>query len=620
MEERNRQGNRGHVVAAADETTALLRHSDSESSSSSASSVDVEQQQQQSYRTSLRRHSSAANLPPYHEHHPADPATTTTTTTTDTSPEAAAVVAAGGVAEESSALIIWTIVPVSLLGVFVANLDGSLIIASSQQIASEFNALSSASWLVTSFVLALCASQPLYGKLSDIFGRRSNLSVAYIFFAVGCFLCGIGREYWHVVAGRAISGIGGAGMTALVSIIIADIVPVREVATWRSYVNVAATTGRAVGGPLGGWLCDTIGWRWCFYGQVPPTVLGLVLILWKLPKRTRKRTTTGTKPDGDDDSEGETASFRRKLARVDVLGAVTLIGTIISFLAALEFLSADGHNDDGALPLAYTLGPAVLLFLTFTALFYTAERRWAAEPILPIELLTSRATLTAYLLAGLQMAAQFSLFYAVPLYFQTVAGTSVSDAGLRLVPAVVGNATAGLLAGYTISKTGRYRLFTVLGNAVGCVGYLLVLLRWRGTVHPAETLYVFLGGFASGTNQATTFIHLAASLDPSKMAVAGTTLYLCYNLFLLIGIQLSTALLHARLRSSLESGLEGVKNKSKIIESAVSSVKSIRDLPPWIRDIVLRAYLDGLSCTFAMSLAFAFLGLLVAISMREKRL
>ncbi|KIW77305.1 hypothetical protein Z517_09751 [Fonsecaea pedrosoi CBS 271.37] len=556
----------GHV--AADETTALLR-TDSESS-------DFDQQ---SYRTSLRRHSSA-NLPPYYQ---------------DPTP-------ADGATEPSSALTIWTIVPVSLLGVFVSNLDGSLIIASSQQIASEFNALSSASWLITSFVLALCASQPLYGKLSDIFGRRSNLSVAYIFFAAGCFLCGIGREYWHVVAGRAISGVGGAGMTALVSIIIADVVPVREVATWRSYVNIAATTGRAAGGPLGGWLCDTIGWRWCFYGQVPPTIVGLLLILWKLPNKTPRT----VKPD-------EEASFKQKLARVDLAGAVTLIITIVSFLLVLEFLNED-------LPRVYVVVPAVLFF-GFVTLFYLTESRWAKEPILPIELLTSRETLTAYLLAGLQMTAQFSLFYSVPIYFQIVSGSSVGNAGLRLVPAVAGNATAGLLAGFTISRTGRYKLFTLLGNVGGCLGYLMVLLRWRrGAIHPAETLYLFLGGFASGTNQSTTFIHLAASLEPSKMAIAGTTLYLCHNLFLLVGIQFSTALLHFRLRSDLESGLEGVKHKKKIIESAVSSIKSIRNLPPLIRDIVVRAYLDGLSCTFAMSVAFAFLGLLVAITMREKRL
>ncbi|KAJ9605518.1 hypothetical protein H2200_010175 [Cladophialophora chaetospira] len=498
--------------SAVDERSSLLRNDQ-------GTLEDIEQRRQ-TYNNSLRRISSA-NLPPYHEDLPHD----------DDEPTA-------------SAATIWTIVPVSLLGVFVANLDGSLIIASSQQIASEFNALSSASWLVTSFVLALCASQPLYGKLSDIFGRRSNLTASYIFFAAGCFLCGIGQEYWQVIVGRAISGVGGAGMTALVSIIIADVVPVRKVASWRSYVNIAATTGRALGGPLGGVLCDTLGWRWCFYGQVPPTIIGLLLILWKLPNKTVKT----AKPNDE-------TTFKQKLARVDFGGALVLAIAIVSLLLAFQFVNED-------VPIAFSIIPGVT-FLVGTVLFYFIESRWVKEPIMHIELFTTRATLTAYLLAGLQMSAQFSLFYSVPIYFQIISGSNVGQAGLRLVPAVVGNATAGLIGGYTISKTGRYKLFTLLGNAGGCLGYLLVLIRWRGEIHPAETLYIFLGGFASGTNQSTTFIHLAANLDQSKMAVAGTTLYLIQNLFLLIGIQTSTALVHARLRIGLACGLEGVKHKKK---------------------------------------------------------
>jgi predicted MFS family arabinose efflux permease len=324
------------------------------------------------------------------------------------------------------------------------------------------------------------------------------------------------------------------------------VVPVREVASWRSYVNIAATTGRAVGGPLGGVLCDTIGWRWCFYGQVPPTIIGLLLILWKLPNKTAKATTN---PDED-------ASFKRKLERIDVAGAIVLMVTIVSFLLSLEFANQ-------GLPITYSIAPIVTC-LVCTVLFCLIERRWAIEPILPIELFTNRDTLTAYLLAGLQMSAQFSLFYSVPIYFQIVSGSTVGQAGLRLVPAVIGNATAGLISGYTISKTGRYKLFAIIGNICGWLGYLMVLVRWRGEAHADGMLYLFLGGFASGTNQSTTFIHLAASLDPSEMAIAGTTLYLVQNLFLLIGLQFSTAVLHARLRIGLDSGLEGVKNKQKV--------------------------------------------------------
>lgn len=360
---------------------------------------------------------------------------------------------------------------------------------------------------------------------------------------------------------------GGAGLTALVSIIIAgesvrirarfhlpclsrpcsmiDVVPVREIASWRSYVNMAATMGRSLGGPLGGWLCDTIGWRWCFYGQAPPTLLGLALILWKLPNKASK---------ADDDDEELT--LIQKFGRVDVAGAMVLAVAIISFLLCLDFV-----NKESSTP--FVVGLAALCLVSM-ALFYFVESRWATEPILPIELLTHRATLEAYWLAGLQMAAQFGVFYSVPIYFQVASGASVSDAGLRLVPAVMGNANSGLLAGSIILKTGRYKLFTIFACAGGCVSYLVVLLRWRGTTGWADTLYLYFGGFASGAVQSTTFIHLAASLEPSKMAIAGTTLYLVQSLFLLIGAQVSTAVLHARLRDDLNVALEGVKHKSKV--------------------------------------------------------
>lgn len=319
----------------------------------------------------------------------------------------------------------------------------------------------------------------------------------------------------------------------------------REIASWRSYVNIAATTGRALGGPLGGVLCDTVGWRWCFYGQVPPTIIGLFLILWKLPNKTVKT----SKPEDE-------ATFRQKLARVDFTGALVLMISIIGFLLTFQFVNED-------LPTVYSV-TAGIIFLVSIVLFYFIERRWVKEPIMDIELFTIQTTLTAYLLAGFQMSAQFGLYYSVPIYFQIITGSNVGQAGLRLVPSVVGNATAGLIAGYTISKTGRYKLFTILGNFGGWLGYLLVLLRWRGEIHPAEILYIFLGGFASGTNQSTTFIHLAANLDQSKMAIAGTTLYLIQNLFLLVGIQTSTALVHTRLRIGLDSELEGAKNKKQV--------------------------------------------------------
>jgi predicted MFS family arabinose efflux permease len=138
-----------------------------------------------------------------------------------------------------------------LIGVFVVNIDSSLVLATNSVISSSFSQLQTASWLTTSYVMATCAAQPIIGKLSDIFSRKSVLLVCYVLFALGNALCGLGKSMWQVIAGRAIAGLGGAGMTVIVAVLITDLVLMREVVPWRSYVNIVATTGRMVGGPRG---------------------------------------------------------------------------------------------------------------------------------------------------------------------------------------------------------------------------------------------------------------------------------------------------------------------------------------------------------------------------------
>lgn len=372
-------------------------------------------------------------------------------------------------------------------------------------------------------------------------------------------------------------------MTALVSIIIADMVPVREIASWRSYVNIAATIGRALGGPLGGWVCDALGWRWAFYVQVPITLVGLLLIIWRLPTKVAKA------PKLSNEEVDET--LRQKIARVDILGAFMIAVTITSFLLVLQF-GAQQH-----IPPIYLVILAVIFFLSGT-LSYLIERRWAKEPILPIQLLVNRAAASSYILGGLQVSAQYAVFYSTPLYFQISAHASIGNSGLHLVPAVVGNATAGLLSGYLISRTGRYKLLTIAANTFGCLGYLAITVRWRGNTNWWETLYIFCGGFAAGTNQSTTFIHLAASLEPEAMAIAGTTLYLFQSLFTLVGIQLATTVFRVGLKGKLDVRLDGVDHKSEIIRSALSSVRYVLELPLALRAIIVRAYVESLTNTF----------------------
>lgn len=148
------------------------------------------------------------------------------------------------------------------LGVFVSQADTSLVLATYGKISSEFDDLERGPWLLSSYMLAMCVSQPLFGKLSDIFGRKKCLQGAYLLFAIGTAGSGLGRSLSQVIFARAIQGAGGAGMVCMVSVLLTDLLPMHEVAVYRSYVNVVQTVGRSCGGAVGGVLASTIGWRW----------------------------------------------------------------------------------------------------------------------------------------------------------------------------------------------------------------------------------------------------------------------------------------------------------------------------------------------------------------------
>lgn len=287
------------------------------------------------------------------------------------------------------------VVLILLIGVFISNADTSILLAVHPIVASEFNALHDSSWLLTSFGLASTAMQPIYGKMSDIYGRKSLLLVAYILFATGCAIVGVAQSMAQVILGRVVSGLGASGMTALVSILITDLVPLRDVAAWRSYVNIAATTGRSIGGPMGGWLADTVGWRWSMMGQSPVAAIAVVLIATVLPSHTRST------------SDAINTSKRDKLARIDFLGALFATLTILCFLLPLQ-IGGD------RLPWSH---PAILGLLggscVSAVLFAVVEARIAREPLIPMVLFQNKDVLLSAAIMIIQMLAQTAVRFTV---------------------------------------------------------------------------------------------------------------------------------------------------------------------------------------------------------------
>ncbi|KAH8594599.1 major facilitator superfamily domain-containing protein [Bisporella sp. PMI_857] len=494
----------------------------------------------------------------------------------------------------------FAILSVLLVGVFISHADSSLVFATYATIASEFNSFSDAAWLTTTYTLASCAVQPIVGKLSDIYGRKSVILSSYVIFALGSVLTGVAQAMWQVIVGRVISGLGAAGMVVIVSVLITDLVPLIQIAAWRSYVNVIATLGRSIGGPLGGFLADTVGWRISFTGQGPLMAIAIVLVAIKLPSQTVAQQVT---PKGQPS----------KLRRIDFIGAILLANAIVSFLLAL---SLGGQN----LPWSSRIVIGLAIGSVFlTVLFVWWEVHRALEPIFPPSLVAKRDVATAYAIMALQTGAQVAMMFSIPLYFRVTEGASNTVAGSHLFPAVLGNTVGGLLAGFTIQRTGRYKFLTILATVSSSITYVLLIIRWTGKISVWESLEIIPGGFGSGMAQASTFIALSGAVEKSEMAIATGGIYLSSAVGMLVGLAISSSVQMGTLRTILEERIIG-RGSRKIIEKVISDVASIGELDEGIRNVVVQSYVKSLEYSHMVSLGFALTALLVSFTIRERRL
>ncbi|RBA18483.1 hypothetical protein FPRO05_10776 [Fusarium proliferatum] len=485
-----------------------------------------------------------------------------------------------------------------LIGIFTSNADGSLVLATHPVIASEFGKLQDSSWLFISFMLASAASQTIYGKLSDIFGRKTILIFCYGLFAVGCALVGAGQSMWQVILGRVISGSGGAGMTTMASVIITELAPLREVASWQSYMNVIATVGRSIGGPLGGFLADTIGWRWSFLGQSPIFAVSMIIAAILLPSTTQ----TG-------------GATLERIKRIDALGALLLGGSVLAFMVPLEI---GGQKIPWTHPLVPTLAAAGVIL---SATFVLVESRWAKEPIFPLRLLKSGDVTKTYLIAFGQAAAQLGMMYTVPIYFQVTQSVSSTVAGAHLFPAVIGNTVGGIATGLIIKRTGRYKALIIFSAVSSITSYTLMLLRWHGQTNWLESLYVFPGGLGMGIAQSAAFIALQASIDPKDKAAASSGIFLSVTLGSVVGMASTSAAIQGLLRHDIQQNLSDLGKSQHfiddVIRKAAESVSFIDETSEPIRNVLIQGYIRGIEYGHGLSIVFSGITLITALLLKE---
>ncbi|PWW75990.1 MFS general substrate transporter [Tuber magnatum] len=492
------------------------------------------------------------------------------------------------------------ILPAMAIGIFLAAMDNTIVVSSYGAIGSDLKELNRTSWIATAYLLTTTSFQPLYGKLSDIFGRKPALLFSYTIFGIGCLWCGLASTMGELIAARAFAGIGGGGMTTVVSILMNDIVPLRSRGTFQGLMNIVFATGAAIGAPLGGIMADSVGWRWSFLGQFPAAMLAILVVSVALH----------LPPSADPQKE----NFKAQLKRVDFLGAGVLVLAVFTLLFGLD------RGGNLSLKDAYVI-VSLCASLALFALFGLVEAKIAAEPFAPLHIVQSRTILSACLAYFFSFSGYMAILFYLPLYYQAVSSLTAGAAGLHLVPAIAGGVSGSLFSGLMMQKTGKYYYLTILAYTLFFSGTIPVFLATGilGNSEPTITAGIVCMGFGNGIGVTSALIALISAAGQEEQAVATAISYLFRALGQVTGVSVSSMLVQGNLRTELTRVLDGA-DVDEIVHKVRSSLGAVDALAPATRALVLGAYQNAMHSAFLLGIILAFFSVLSSVFIREKAL
>jgi EmrB/QacA subfamily drug resistance transporter len=466
-----------------------------------------------------------------------------------------------------------------MLGMFLSALDQTIVSTAMRTIADKLNGQTAQAWVTTAYLVTSTVSTPLYGKLSDLYGRKPFILFSIVVFVIGSMLCGIAHSIYELAAYRALQGIGAGGLMSLAFAIVGDVVPPRQRARYQAYFTSVFATSSVLGPVLGGFFAgqDSIagidGWRWIFYINVPIGLIAFAVVMrnLNLPKRTSDR-------------------------RIDFLGAALLTAGVVPLLLVAEKGREWGWGS------ALTLGLLALAVVSL-GLFVPRQTRMGEDAILPLRVFRNRIFTVSSITSFIVGAAMFGGLTSVPLYLQIVRGYSPTAAGLMLVPFMVGIIISSQTSGRIMSRTGHYKIFPIIGTALMAVAMLLFsTLHYDTAIWQAEAMMVLMGA-GLGLSMQTLVISVQNALPPKDMGIATSSVTFFRSMGATFGVAAALAILFGSVIGNIKSRAVAAGLPDQVVArfselSGLNDTSVIAKLPEAVQRVVLQGFADSMHSVF----------------------
>ncbi|KAL1410653.1 hypothetical protein Q8F55_004672 [Vanrija albida] len=447
--------------------------------------------------------------------------------------------------QDQTNLLPWKQVAVIFVGLncalFCSLLDQTIVTTALPTLGRVFNQASIASWVGTAYMLTSTALQPVYGRLSDIFGRKAVLLGSLTIFFLGSLACALARTMIQLIVFRAIQGLGGGGILTLAMIIISDVVSLKDRGKYQGITGGVVAIANSAGPILGGIFTEKVTWRWCFYINLPLTALAIVTIVFLLPLKPVQ------------------GSVREKLAKLDYYGSLLTLAWAVLVLLALSWAGTLYPWASAAVVAPLVLGCALLV------VFVVVEARFVPLPLIPMYIFRNKTVAASMATTFCNGAAFYATLYYLPQYFQVVRGESPIQSGVSMLPLVFVQVVFSFSSGFLVSKTGDYKWNLMVGFFIWTIGLGLLSSLQPDTSNARIYGFQVLVGVGAGQTFQTSLIAIQASVSRKDMATATG----CRNFLRMLGGTVALAACTA-----IVNNIARVRMRSEFDADIVSAILS----------------------------------------------